>query len=126
MIVGIGGADMSDLEKRTKMQIVFDSDESYLKEAIAKSVAACRLFESVALPIQKKRKALADKFRALKNKEYEDSGKPYTDGYMTKYGITLSIDADHPNDRVIDDFGWDEIEEILPNDEELRSILWAY
>lgn len=125
MIVGIGGVDMSNLDNRTAMQIVFDDGETELKEATAKYVDAERLYDATCSPIHKKRSALAEKFRALINKEFEGCGKRYTSGYMSKYGITLTIGADHPNDRVIDDFGWDEIQEKLPNDDELRLILSA-
>lgn len=96
------------------------NDEATLEVAHEDYIKALRVYEGIKHPIKGKQKKLLDNFKSTINNDIKTyhkcdccSPKYYDDAWFTDDGITMRIDADHPNDIVDSDWAWDEVEEIL-------------
>jgi len=96
------------------------NDEAILEVAHDDYIKALREYEGTKHPIKGKQKKLLDKFQSTINNEIKTSHdcdccspKYYDDAWFTDDGITMRIDADHPNDIIDSDWTWEEVEKIL-------------
>lgn len=95
-------------------------DRAILEVVHEDYIKALRKYENIKYPIKGKQKTILDKFRSAVNKNIKTahnyeccSPKYYNDAWFTDEGITMRINADHPNDRHYSDWSWEEIDEIL-------------
>jgi len=96
-----------------------ESDNAKLEEARLIYSQYLRDYEDVKFPIENAQKETLDRFRAAIN-DYSESkatcrcGRAYyDDAWFTADGITMRIDADHPNDIRDRDWTWEEVEQVL-------------
>ena len=97
------------------------TDKETVKIAHDICVAAERHFESIERPIKYAHKQILDRFRAIINDKIKEEHHCtrgcdpdyYDSAIFTENGISMRIDASHPNDIIDRDWSWEEIETIL-------------
>ena len=76
-------------------------------------------YEAIKYPIKHEQDEILEKFRQAVNALSENKGtcrcdrSYYDDAWFTADGISMRIDADHPNDIIDADWTWEEIEQVL-------------
>ena len=100
---------------KLKDQIMDDDD--ILEVAHKDYIKALRAYEGIKHPIKGKQKDLFQSAINMGIKTSHDRNccnhRFYDDAWFTADGISMRIDADHPNDIVDSDWAWDEVEKIL-------------
>jgi hypothetical protein len=84
-------------------------------------IQASRTFETIKNPIEREHREILNKFRHIINVKIEAehhctkgcSPDLYDSALFTETGISMRIDANHPNDIVDTDWTWEEVETIL-------------
>jgi hypothetical protein len=98
------------------------ADKEKIAVAHETYMIAERLFNSIENPIKYRHKKILDNFRQIINNKIESEHKCehcspdlYDSAHFTENGISMRIDASHPNDIVDTPWTWDEIQTIINN-----------
>jgi len=96
-----------------------ESGNKKVEEAKEIYLQHLRAYEAIKFPVKHEQDEILEKFRQAINALPENKGtcrcdrSYYDDAWFTADGISMRIDADHPNDIIDMDWTWGEVEQVL-------------
>lgn len=84
-----------------------------MKDAKGTYLFALKSYNSIIAPIVvSQEKILNTLLKAVNCERHSWDCPKYTDAHFTNEGVTMCIDADHPNDRIISKLSWGDVDAV--------------
>jgi hypothetical protein len=103
-----------------KLKTQIEANEKKIKSAQAVYNEAARAYDFVVRPIKIRENEILNKFRIIINESIKAEhhcdhcdARLFDSAVFTSDGISMRMDADHPNDRIDQKWTWEEIETLL-------------